>query len=104
MDLIIPTNLVRVLFGPDIPTSSFNFQFFFILVAVTFFAAHWATNDLYVVSAIIPPRMVCPFNYLTSSMSMVKTTVIRLNLNVFFLFLHLVLVYDMLSYIYNVCE
>ena len=29
MDVIIPTNLVCVLFGPAIPTSSFNFQFFF---------------------------------------------------------------------------
>ena len=28
VDVIIPTNLVRVLFGPAIPTSSFNFQFF----------------------------------------------------------------------------
>ena len=36
VDLIIPTNLVRVLFGPAIPTSSFNFQFFFILVSVPF--------------------------------------------------------------------
>ena len=99
-----PYKLVRVLFGPAIPTSSFNFQFFFILVTVPFLllTGH-ATNDLYVVSAIIPPRMVCPFNYL-NSLSMVKTTVIRLNLNVFFLFLHLVLVYDVLSYIYNVCE
>ena len=30
--MIIPTNLVCVLFGPAIPTSSFNFQFFFVLV------------------------------------------------------------------------
>ena len=84
------------------------FNSFFILVTVTFFTAHWATNDLYVVSAIIPPRMVCPFNYLTS-LSMVKTTIIRLNLNVFFqLFLHLVLVYDIFimcaSSVYAVCN
>ena len=33
VDVIIPTNLVCVLFGPAIPTSSFNFiQLFFILV------------------------------------------------------------------------
>ena len=32
MDLIIPTNLVCVLFGPAIPTSSFNF---FILIAIS---------------------------------------------------------------------
>ena len=94
MDLIIPTNLVRVLFSPAIPTSSFNFQFFFILVTVPFFTAHWATNDLHVVSAIIYTiSHGLPIQLLTS-LSMVKTTVIRLNLNVFFLFLHLVLVYD----------
>ena len=34
--MIIPTNLVCVLFGPTIPTPSFNFQFFFILVTVPF--------------------------------------------------------------------
>ena len=32
MDVIIPTNLVHVLFDPSIPTSSLNFIAFFILV------------------------------------------------------------------------
>ena len=37
VDVIIRINLVHVLFGPAIPTSSYNFQFFFILVTVLFF-------------------------------------------------------------------
>ena len=36
MNVIIPTNLVCVFFGPAIPTLSFNFiQLFFILVVIT---------------------------------------------------------------------
>ena len=49
MDVIIPTNLVCVLFGATIPTSSFNFiQLFFILVTIPFFIALWAKPAIHV--------------------------------------------------------
>jgi hypothetical protein len=52
VDVIIPTNLVCVLFGPAIPTSPFNFiQLFFILCYCFFFIALWAKPAIHVFSA-----------------------------------------------------
>ena len=40
VDMIIPTNLVYVLFDPAIPTSSFNYiQLFLIFVSVLFYCS-----------------------------------------------------------------
>jgi hypothetical protein len=50
VDVIIPTNLVCVLFGPAIPTSYFNFiQLVFIIVTLPFFIALWAKPAIHVI-------------------------------------------------------
>ena len=92
----------------SLATSSFNFQFLFILVTIPFFTTLWACihNDSYNVSAIIPPRMVCPFNYQLYCQWLRLYIVIRLSLSVFFLQVHYhrpcilyCMVHDVLSYI-----
>ena len=64
MDVIIPINLVCALFGPAIPTLSFNFiQLLFILVTVPFLLPSGQNQPFVSFSDIPwPSGMICPFN------------------------------------------
>jgi hypothetical protein len=48
VDVIIPTNLVCVVFGPGIPISILFNRVFFVLVTVLFFIALWAKSAIYI--------------------------------------------------------
>ena len=96
------------IFGPTIPTSSFNFQFFFILVTVPFLLhsgqlmIHIMFWQLY--------HLAWFAHWLSTSLSMVKTTMIGFSLDVTVLSLspamHLVSVYNvcMWVHVYAVCH
>ena len=89
--MIIPTNLVCVFFGPTIPTSSFNFHFFFILVTVPFLLHSQQCFGNYTTSHGLSIR-------LSISLSIVKTIdQIQSSLSPA---MHPVPVYDVLFYVY----